>query len=332
MEHKQDRRQPVAIYGAGRSGLQTALALMSGPEFRPVAFVDDNKQLHGTSLAGVRVYPPEEALEVMAAENCSQLLIAMPSATRSQRRDIIKRFENANIRLMTLPGIGELVDGKVRIEDIREVGVEDLLGRDPVPHLDLIESCIRDRVVLVTGAGGSIGSELCRQISQNKPTQLILFEQSEYSLYKIEQDIRKHSPYLEVRSILGDVLNKEYLRRVLQDYGVHTVYHAAAYKHVPLVESNIISGIKNNVFGTWHCAAACVRAGVENFVLVSTDKAVRPTNVMGASKRLAELVLRAMAKSSGKTRVTMVRFGNVLGSSGSVVPLFKEQIRAGGPI
>lgn len=334
LERKRDRRERVAIYGAGRSGLQTALALMSGPEFTPVAFFDDDKDVQGTNVLGIRVYSPLDALEVMADKDCRQLLIAMPSASRARRKEIIQQFEGKELILKTLPGLGELVDGRVRIEDIREVGVEDLLGRDPVPpFLDLIESCIRDRVVLVTGAGGSIGSELCRQISQNKPTQLVLFERSEYSLYKIEQDIRRHNPYLEVRPILGDVLNKEHLQRVLQGYGVHTVYHAAAYKHVPLVESNIISGIKNNVFGTWHCASASIEAGVENFVLVSTDKAVRPTNVMGATKRLAELVLQAMAKkSAGKTRVTMVRFGNVLGSSGSVVPLFKEQIRGGGPI
>lgn len=333
LESKGDRRQKVAIYGAGRAGLQTALALMSGPEFKPIAFFDDSEELHGTTVAGIRVFSPEEALEVMNERDCAQLLIAMPSSSRSRRKAIIQKFEGKGITMMTIPGMGELVDGRVRIEDIREVGVEDLLGRDPVPpYTDLLESCIRDRVVLVTGAGGSIGSELCRQIAQSGPTEIILFEQSEYALYKIEHDLKKHYPAIAVRPILGDVLNEEHLFKVIRDCKVRTVYHAAAYKHVPLVEANIISGLTNNVFGTWCVAKVCVELEVENFVLISTDKAVRPTNVMGASKRLAELVLQAMAKGTSKTRFTMVRFGNVLGSSGSVVPLFKEQIRAGGPI
>ncbi|WP_373999517.1 polysaccharide biosynthesis protein [Bdellovibrio bacteriovorus] len=334
LERTGDRRQKVAIYGAGRSGLQTALALMSGPEFTPVAFFDDNKELQGTSVAGIRVFDPQDALNVMADKNCHQLLIAMPSATRGRRKEIIQKFEGKNLLLKTLPGMGELVDGRVRIEDIREVGVEDLLGRDPVPpYADLISSCIRDRVVLVTGAGGSIGSELCRQISMNAPKTIVLFEQSEFALYKIEQDLQRHHPYLKIHTVLGDVLNRDHLVRVMKNFKVSTVYHAAAYKHVPIVECNIISGVMNNAIGTWSAVAASIEAGVENFVLISTDKAVRPTNIMGATKRLAELVLQAISQNgAGKTRVTMVRFGNVLGSSGSVVPLFKEQIRAGGPV
>jgi FlaA1/EpsC-like NDP-sugar epimerase len=333
LEHKVDHRMKVAIYGAGRSGLQTALALLSGPEFRPIAFFDDNRELRGANVAGIRVFDPSEALEVMKANNCHQLLIAMPSATRSRRKEIIQRFEGKDIILKTLPGMGELVGGTVRIEDIREVGVEDLLGRDPVPpFVELISSCILDRVVLVTGAGGSIGSELCRQIAQSAPRALVLYELNEYALYKVEQDLKRHHPYLKIHSILGDVLRKDSLMSVMSGYQVSTVYHAAAYKHVPLVELNIVSGVRNNVLGTLTAAEASVETGVENFVLVSTDKAVRPTNIMGASKRLAELVLQALAKSSGRTRFTMVRFGNVLGSSGSVVPLFKEQIRAGGPV
>lgn len=334
LENEQDRRQPVAIYGAGRSGLQTALALMSGPEFRPVAFFDDNKQLHGTNVAGIRVFNPKDALSVMAAADCNQLLIAMPSASRSRRREIIQRFENSDVRLKTLPGIGELVDGKVRVENIREVGVEDLLGRDPVPPFkDLISSCVRDKVVLVTGAGGSIGSELCRQIIMNTPAKLILFEQAEYSLYKIEQDILKHRINFEVVPILGDVLNTDLLTRLIKEHAVQTIYHAAAYKHVPLVESNVVAGVVNNVFGTRSAAIAAIEGNVETFVLISTDKAVRPTNVMGATKRMAELVLQGFAQEKElKTRFCMVRFGNVLGSSGSVVPLFKEQIKNGGPV
>ncbi|WII71811.1 nucleoside-diphosphate sugar epimerase/dehydratase [Bdellovibrio sp. 22V] len=334
LESRSDRRQKVAIYGAGRSGLQTALALLSSPEFVPVAFFDDNKELQGTNVAGIRVYDPKDALQVMAERECHQLLIAMPSATRSRRREVIQKFEGKDIVLKTLPGMGELVDGRVRIEDIREVGVEDLLGRDPVPpYQDLIASCILNKMVLVTGAGGSIGAELCRQIAQNSPEALILFERSEYALYKIEQDLKRHHPCLKVYPILGDVLNREHVLNVIRTYKIGTVYHAAAYKHVPLVEANVIAGLKNNVFGTWSCVSASIEAGVENFVLISTDKAVRPTNVMGATKRLAELVLQAISTAgSGKTRVTMVRFGNVLGSSGSVVPLFREQIRAGGPV
>lgn len=334
LERIEDRRQPVAIYGAGRAGLQTALALMSGPEFRPVAFFDDSPETHGTSVAGVRVFSPKDSMTVMKARGCRQLLIAMPSASRARRREIIRLFENEDIVLKTLPGMGELVDGKVRIEDIREVGVEDLLGRDPVPpYEELIKSCIRDKVVLVTGAGGSIGAELCRQIILNTPKKLILFEQAEFALYKIEQDIHKHRINFEVIPILGDVLNTDHLEKLISAYGVQTIYHAAAYKHVPLVEGNVISGVMNNVFGTLSTCMAAIKGKVETFVLISTDKAVRPTNIMGASKRLAELVLQGLSQDKAhSTRFCMVRFGNVLGSSGSVVPLFKEQIRYGGPV
>ncbi|WP_413944576.1 polysaccharide biosynthesis protein [Bdellovibrio sp. HCB-162] len=334
LERIEDHRQPVAIYGAGRAGLQTAIALLSGPEYRPVAFFDDNEELRGRNVAGIRVHDPQDALEVMAVNNCRHLLIAMPSATRTRRKEIIQKFEGKDVVLKTLPGMGELVNGRVRIEDIRDVGVEDLLGRDPVPPFqDLISSCILGRSVLVTGAGGSIGSELCRQIVQNGPQKIILFEQNEFALYKIEQELRRNYAYLEIHSVLGDVLNIGHLLMVMDQYQIQTVYHAAAYKHVPLVESNIIPGIRNNVFGTLAVAQASIESGVENFVLISTDKAVRPTNVMGASKRLSELILQAISKSeSNSTRFTMVRFGNVLGSSGSVVPLFKEQIRSGGPV
>lgn len=334
LEVKGDRKQPVAIFGAGRAGLQTALALMSGSEFKPVAFFDDNPELQGSFVAGVRVYPPDNALEVMKNESCRQLLIAMPSAPRKRRKEIIQRFEGKDILLKTLPGIGELVYGTVRVEDIREVGVEDLLGRDPVPpHHDLITSCVSGKVVLVTGAGGSIGSELCRQIIQNLPKTLVLFEQNEYALYKIDQELKKNFTYVNVIPILGDILSLKHLEHVIEKYDINTIYHAAAYKHVPLVEYNVVAGLQNNVFGTINVAKAALKKGVQNFVLISTDKAVRPTNVMGASKRLSELVLQAFAKDvTSNTRFTMVRFGNVLGSSGSVVPLFKEQIRMGGPV
>jgi FlaA1/EpsC-like NDP-sugar epimerase len=334
IETKRDRKQKVAIYGAGRAGLQTAMALLSGSEFRPVAFFDDNKELHGTSVLGLRVYNPKDALRILEEKDCGQVLLAMPSSSRTTRKEIISRFDGANIVLKILPGLGDLVHGKVRIEDIREVGVEDLLGRDAVPPFEhLISLCTKGRVVLVTGAGGSIGSELCRQILGTLPKKLILFERSEYALYKIEQELNRLQPFTEVISILGDVLDQPYLEKLMMAHEVETVYHAAAYKHVPLVESNVDAGIINNVFGTRATATAAMNAKVKNFVLVSTDKAVRPPNVMGASKRLAELVLQGLARLPGQTtRFCMVRFGNVLGSSGSVVPLFKEQIKAGGPI
>ncbi len=334
IETRRDRKQNVAIYGAGQAGLQTALALVSGREYRPVAFFDDNTDLQGTSVAGLRVYNPKDALKIMEQKGCSQLLLAMPSSSRTVRKQIISRFEGKDIVLKILPGLGDLVQGRVRIEDIREVGVEDLLGRDPVPPFEnLISACIRGRVVLVTGAGGSIGSELCRQILLNSPTKLILFERSEFALYKIEQELLRLSPDSKIISVLGDVLDQEHLEKLMAGHSVQTVYHAAAYKHVPLVEVNADSGILNNVYGTRSAAKAAIKTGVANFVLISTDKAVRPTNIMGASKRLAELVLQGLASEPHQaTRICMVRFGNVLGSSGSVVPLFKEQIKNGGPV
>ncbi len=330
-----DHRQPVAIYGAGRAGLQTAIALMSGVEYRPVAFFDDKKDLQGSNVAGIRVHPPKDALQIMANEKCRQLLIAMPSSTRARRREIIQAFEGKDLILKTLPGMGDLVDGRVRVEDMREVGVEDLLGRDPVPPDEqLISACIKNKVVMVTGAGGSIGSELCRKITTYSPTKLVLFEQSEYALYRIEQELHRRHHYLKIISVLGDVLNTEQLSRVMDEHSVETVYHAAAYKHVPLVEENTIAGIMNNAFGTYSAARAAIKNNVSNFVLISTDKAVRSTNVMGCSKRLAELILQAIVSESSdlKTKFCMVRFGNVLASSGSVVPLFREQIRSGGPV
>jgi FlaA1/EpsC-like NDP-sugar epimerase len=333
LERKDRRKQNVAIYGAGRAGLQTALALFSSPEYRPILFFDDNKELEGTTIAGIRVYHPENAIDIMNKYACHQLLLALPSATRIQRKMIIQKFEKKNIHLMTLPGMGELITGKVKVEDIRDVGVEDLLGRDPVPPFeDLISSCIENKVVMVTGAGGSIGSEVSRQILKNNPQKIILFERSEYLLYKIEKELANHYRGAVLIPILGDVINQYQLEKVISSYKVETIYHAAAYKHVPLVETNVVAGVMNNVFGTFAVAQAAILYNVSTFVLISTDKAVRPTNVMGATKRLAELVIQALASKKSSTRFCMVRFGNVLGSSGSVVPLFKEQIRQGGPV
>lgn len=333
LQVRERRKVQVAIYGAGQAGMQTALALMSGPEYRPVLFFDDNPELHGASVAGIRVYDPEDAIRIMDEHSCSQLLLALPSAPRSRKQAIIKNFEGQNIQLKTIPGMGDLVTGSVRIEDIREVGIEDLLGRDPVPPFpELISSCIENQAVMVTGAGGSIGSELCRQILNYHPKRLVLFERSEFFLYQLESELRADFPQAEVIPVLGDVLNEDQLGMVLSRYRIETVYHAAAYKHVPLVESNVIAGVMNNVFGTLFAARASLKEKVKNFVLISSDKAVRPTNVMGATKRLAELVLQGLATQNTQTRLSMVRFGNVLGSSGSVVPLFKEQIRTGGPV
>ena len=334
LEPEKDKRLKVAIYGAGHAGLQTALALFSSKEFLPVAFFDDNKQLHKSLVAGIKVYDSADAVEFVKKESIDEVLLALPSLTRSRRKEIIQKFEGLNINLKTIPSFQELISGNVRIEDIRHVGIEDLLGRDTVPPNDeLIRHGIKDCNVLVTGAGGSIGSELCRQIVRQSPKSLVLLESSEYNLYKIHQELSKLFPYILIKPILANVLNKNQITHVIQQFSIHTVYHAAAYKHVPLVEENIASGVLNNVFGTKAVVEAAVENKIKNFVLISTDKAVRPTNVMGASKRLAELVVQMHAhKSDCQTKLSMVRFGNVLGSSGSVVPLFREQIKSGGPV
>jgi FlaA1/EpsC-like NDP-sugar epimerase len=333
LEVKGDEKRRVAIYGAGRAGLQTALALISANEFKPVAFFDDNPDLKGTNLVGLKVYDPNDAIEVMRKYDCRDLLIAMPSIQRSQRLKIIQKYEGLDINLKTLPGIGELVHGTVRIEDIREVGVEDLLGRDSVPPFtDLMTKSLSNLSVLITGAGGSIGSELCRQIIQYAPDRIVLFENNEFAVYRIEKELRRFNVNVPIFPILGDILNREHVRKVIQDYSIDTIYHAAAYKHVPLVESNTGAAFRNNVLGTLNMTELAADLKVRYFVLVSTDKAVRPTNMMGATKRLAELVVQAVADRTPETKMTIVRFGNVLGSSGSVVPLFKDQIRSGGPV
>lgn len=333
VQQLKSRKQKVAIYGAGQAGTQTALALFSGNEYEPVAFFDDNKDLVGRSILGVRVYKPSEALDILKQKDCEQLLLAIPSANRTRRKEIIESFEGKGLILKTIPGMGDLVDGKVRIEDIREVGLEDLLGRDPVPPIEeLLSTCILDKNVMVTGAGGSIGSELCRQIIKQSPRVLVLFELSEFNLYKIENELIKNDSNTQIIAVLGDIKNKDILDQVISKYSINTIYHSAAYKHVPLIEANIIVGVINNVFGTWNLTKSAIDNEVETFVLISTDKAVRPTNVMGSTKRLAELILQAYSSQKVKTRLCMVRFGNVLGSSGSVIPLFKEQIKAGGPV
>ena len=336
-ERGQDARKRVAIYGAGRAGTQLAYALRAGREYLPVAFFDDNKSVQRVEVAGLRVYSPEDLVSMLKVKEIDELLLAIPSASRSRRAEIIDRLEGLHCKVKLVPGMADVVSGKFVVDEIREVEIEDLLGRDSVaPDSALLGKCIAAKVVLVSGAGGSIGSELCRQIVRLQPSRLVLLEQSEFALYSIEQELAATCAVsnlgVELIPLLGSVTDQSRDVIILRSFGVQTVYHAAAYKHVPLVEHNPIEGLQNNAFGTWRMAEAALAAGVETFVLISTDKAVRPTNVMGASKRLAELILQGLARDGAGTRFCMVRFGNVLGSSGSVVPLFRKQIAAGGPV
>lgn len=330
-------KERVLIYGAGSSGRQLAQALLNGEQFHPVAFVDDDVTLHRSTILGIHVGSPSQIVAIVKSKNISRILLALPSASRARRREVLDSLDSLPIPVQTVPGMGDIVDGSMRIDELQDVKIEDLLGRDPVaPKLKLMRANIKDKVVMVTGAGGSIGSELCRQIVQYEPKVLVLFELSEFALYSIEQELRakiqERQLDVELHPVIGNVQKQSRVQAVMAKFHVETVYHAAAYKHVPLVEFNVIEGVVNNVLGTWRCAEAAVAAGVSTFVLISTDKAVRPTNVMGASKRLAELVLQGLALRQQRTRFCMVRFGNVLGSSGSVVPLFHEQIRSGGPV
>jgi FlaA1/EpsC-like NDP-sugar epimerase len=330
-------RQPVIVYGASHTGHQLALALQSS-HFKVIAFVDEDPAMQGRLLANVRVYSPSMIESLVRKHKVQKVLLALDDTPVSRRAAIVESLESLQVEVQTLPAFSDLVSGKARIEHIRDVDIEDLLGREPIaPNPDLMHACIENKMVMVTGAGGSIGSELCRQIIRQKPAALILFELNEYSLYRIEQELQKELvslklPGLKLVPLIGSVQNGARLESIMRTYEVQTVYHAAAYKHVPLVEHNIVEGVRNNVLGTWHCAEAAVKAGVESFVLISTDKAVRPTNIMGASKRMAELVLQGLSQSQEVTRFTMVRFGNVLGSSGSVIPLFRQQIKNGGPV
>ena len=327
----------VAIYGAGDAGARLSTALSTTRAFDPLIFVDDNRSLHGRMVNGIKVYPPEQLAALIKAHNIDRILLALPSLSRRRRREILSGLEPLGVHVQTVPEFEQLVTGNATLGDIREVDVCDLLGRDSVPpKAGLFDACIRDRVVMVTGAGGSIGSELCRQIIGLGPKRLVLFEMSEFALYNIQRELRafadQHSLTVDLIGLIGNAHHKFRLRDILQAYRVQTVYHAAAYKHVPIVEQNVIEGIHNNVISTWYAAEAAHETEVETFVLVSTDKAVNPTNVMGATKRFAEIVLQGLHRRGSKTRFCMVRFGNVLASSGSVVPLFNEQIKAGGPV
>lgn len=348
---RDDGLPKVAIYGAGSAGNQLVVALRMGRLMRPVAFIDDDRSIAGRVIAGLQVYTPKHIQQLIDSTGAQEILLAVPSATRARRREILSFLENFPLHVRTVPGFMDLASGRVKVDDIQEVDIADLLGRDTVPaQEDLFSRCIEDQCVLVTGAGGSIGSELCRQILGARPKTLLLFEHSEFNLYSIlselEQRISRESLSVKLLPILGSVRHEAKLLDVMKTWHVDTVYHAAAYKHVPMVEHNIAEGVLNNVIGTLNTAQAAVQAGVSNFVLISTDKAVRPTNVMGSTKRLAEMTLQALSREAApvlfgdvsnvsqvnKTRFTMVRFGNVLGSSGSVIPLFHQQIKSGGPL
>ena len=327
-------KKRALIYGAGDAGIQLVSALEYSVEYKIAGFIDDSKELQGKHIRSLSVYSEKDIGEAISQFKVEEVLIAMPSVSHNVIRNIIERLESYPVVVRILPGVAELAEGKVSVNDLREVSINDLLGRDTVEaNKDLLGKNITNKVVVVTGAGGSIGSELCRQIVFLKPKVLILYEMSELALYTIEKELSNigiHS--MDIYPILGSVKNKGRLSNVFKRFGADTVYHAAAYKHVPMVEFNNTEGVDNNVFGTLNCAQAAIDAGVKTFVLISTDKAVRPTNTMGTTKRIAELILQALASKQDVTLFTMVRFGNVLGSSGSVIPLFKQQIKVGGPV
>ncbi|MFK4232573.1 polysaccharide biosynthesis protein [Pseudomonas guariconensis] len=341
----------VAIYGAGAAGNQLAVALRMGRMMRPVAFIDDDASLTNSVISGLQVYHGSDIQRMIEVTGAEEILLAIPSASRSRRKAILTSLESFPLHVRSVPGFMDLASGRVKVDDIQEVDIADLLGRDPVPaQQELLARCVTGQVVMVTGAGGSIGAELCRQILSLQPTIILLFDHSEFNLYSIhaelEQRLRREALPTKILPFLGTVCNQSKLFNLMRLWRVNTVYHAAAYKHVPMVEHNIAEGILNNVMGTISTAQAALQASVDSFVLISTDKAVRPTNVMGSTKRLSEMVLQALSKemapvlygdaaniaSANKTRFTMVRFGNVLGSSGSVIPLFHKQIKMGGPL
>lgn len=342
---------PVAIYGAGEAGNQLLASIRVGRVYRPVAFVDDDANLEGRMVSGLPVYSACQIDHMIRITGVQELFLAIPSASKAHRQKVLDNLQRFPLHVRTVPGLTDIASGKVKVEDLQEVDIADLLGREEVPpRPELFEACILDKAVMVTGAGGSIGSELCRQIMRSQPKVLVLFEHSEFALYSIQSEIRSwiisEGMQVSLVPILGSIRNASRVEDTIRAWNIDTIYHAAAYKHVPIVEHNVAEGIMNNVFGTLNVAQAAIKAGVHNFVLISTDKAVRPTNVMGSTKRLAELILQALSAEASpcllnedrtvtylnRTRFTMVRFGNVLGSSGSVIPLFRDQIRAGGPV
>jgi FlaA1/EpsC-like NDP-sugar epimerase len=333
----EDRTANVLIYGAGASGRQVAAALAPSRSMKVVGFVDDDRSLQGASVNGLMIHDPNQIIDLVERYSVSDVLLAVPSASRRRRREILELLRPAQVNLRTLPGLLDLAQGRIQISELRRVEIEDLLGREAVaPDRHLLEKNITGKVVLVTGGGGSIGGELCRQILDLRPAKLLVVEVTEFALYSIHGELekRRHDSELDVEviPILASILDPDRMRAVIETWRPATIYHAAAYKHVPLVEQNLSEGLKNNVLGTRIMAELAVEFAVADFVLISTDKAVRPANVMGASKRLAEMTLQALASEGSPVRFSMVRFGNVLGSSGSVVPLFRQQINNGGPV
>lgn len=329
--------RPVLIYGAGESGRQIASIMLGSAEYRPIAFIDDATALRGAFINGLVVRGPDAIAHLAERYEIGTIVLAMPSVPRQRRREIIRSLVPLKLSVRSLPDISDLVAGRAQLEDLRNIDIADVLGRDPVaaePHL--LARNLRQKAVMVTGAGGSIGAELCRQILLQQPAKLVLVEVSEIALYRIESELQalksKQGLVTEIVALLGDVRETDRLQSIMMLYRIESIFHAAAYKHVPIVEENVIEGVENNILGTWGLAEAAAKAGVQVFVLISTDKAVNPTNVMGATKRAAELVLQAMQQRYPAVTFSMVRFGNVLGSSGSVVPLFEEQIRRGGPV
>ncbi|PIE66212.1 MAG: nucleoside-diphosphate sugar epimerase [Desulfobacterales bacterium] len=329
---------PVVIYGAGSAGRQLLASIKRTDEYYPVAFVDDDPELYDTIIDDIKVYQASDLEHVVSRYGVKAILLVIPSITKKQRKEIIRRLEFLPCKVLSIPGLKDLVEGTVSVSKLKKISIIDLLGRETVSPLPkFMGKDIKGKVVMVTGAGGSIGSELCRQIIRQTPNKLLLFELSEFSLYRIEKElseyVHKEKLSLSIVPILGSVQNYNHLNKVMNFFKVETIYHSAAYKHVPLVEYNTIEGVQNNIFGTLYCAKAAISSRVKTFVLISTDKAVRPTNTMGTTKRLTELLLQALAQQKDhSTRFTIVRFGNVLGSSGSVVPLFEKQIAEGGPI
>ena len=328
------QRKRALVYGAGSAGIQLASALNYSQEYKVVAFIDEAKVLHGANILGLNVFSENNIGNMIKKLKIDDVLLAIPSSARTKRFKIIAALEAFPVHVRMLPSVSALAGGRVAADDLQEVSIEDLLGRDTVmTNQQLLSKAITGKAVMVTGAGGSIGSEICRQIINLKPKRIILFDMSELALFSVEKELSRYSELkTEIYPVLGSVNNEARLRNVFKHFKVNTIYHAAAYKHVPMVEFNNTEGVNNNVFGTLSCAQAAIDSNVETFVLISTDKAVHPTNTMGATKRCAELILQALSKKQKGTKFTMVRFGNVLNSSGSVIPLFKSQIKEGGPV
>jgi FlaA1/EpsC-like NDP-sugar epimerase len=330
-------KRAVIIYGAGEAGLQLLNSLFHGRDYAPVALVDDDPSLQNLAVGGLSVFAPDQIPRLVTETGAQVVLLAIPSMGRVRRREIVDELEDLQLEIKTIPGMSDIISGKAKISELRTVSAEDLLGRDPIaPDPELLGKNITGRVVMVSGAGGSIGSELCRQILSQRPSTLVLYDMSELALYTIEAELSGTAKGMQYQTkvfpILGSVQHSRRLEAAIKAFDVQTIYHAAAYKHVPLVEENVVEGIRNNVFGTLVITSAAKKLGVENFILISTDKAVRPTNIMGATKRVAELICQAHAQEASSTLFSMVRFGNVLGSSGSVIPRFRAQIEKGGPV